>query len=61
MDKKEITLIKIHKPLEKLVRILTIDQKIIKTLQIQKETQDLVIKKITTVAGNDFVIKSKLI
>jgi hypothetical protein len=61
MDKKVITLIKKHKPLENLVRILTIDQKIIETLQIQIETQDLVIKKITKVVGNDFVIRSKLI
>ena len=49
MDKKVITLNKIHKLLEKVVRILTIDQKIIKTLQIQIETQDLVIKMITKI------------
>ena len=49
MDKKVITLNKIHITLEKVVRILTIDQKIIKTLQLQIETQDLVIKKITKI------------
>ena len=49
MDKKVITLNKIQKLLEKVVRILTIDQKIIKTLQIQIETQDLVIKMITKI------------
>jgi len=51
MDKKIITLIKIHKPLEKVVRILTKDQKIIKTIQIQIEARDLVIKMITKI-GN---------
>ena len=49
MDKKVITLNKIQKLLEKVVRILTKDQKIIKTLQIQIETQDLVIKMITKI------------
>ena len=56
MDKKVITLIKNHKPLENLVRILTIDQKIIKTLQIQIETQDLVIKKITKIEKQYLVL-----
>jgi hypothetical protein len=56
MDKKVITLIKNHKPLGNLVRILRIDQKIIKTLQIQIETQDLVIKKITKIKKQDLVL-----
>jgi len=56
MDKKVKTLIKNHKPLGNLVRILRIDQKIIKTLQIQIETQDLVIKKITKIKKQDLVL-----
>jgi hypothetical protein len=56
MDKKVITLIKNHKPLGNLLRILRIDQKIIKTLQIQIETQDLVIKKITKIKKQDLVL-----
>ena len=56
MDKKVITLIKNHKTLGNLVRILRIDQKIIKTLQIQIETQDLVMKKITKIEKQDLVL-----
>ncbi len=56
MDKKVITLIKNHKPSGNLVRIFRIDQKIIKTLQIQIETQDLVIKKITKIKKQDLVL-----
>ena len=39
-----------------MVRILSIDQKIIKTIQIQIEARDLVIKKITKMEKQDLVL-----
>ena len=52
MDKKVITLIKIQKPLEKMVRILTIDQKIIKTLKISVEIS-IASKKLSVASGSE--------
>ena len=56
MDKKVITLIKNHKTLGNLVRILRIDQKIIITLKIKIETLERAIKKITKMEKQDLVL-----
>jgi formyltetrahydrofolate hydrolase len=56
MDKKVKTLIKNHKTLGNLVRILRIDQKIIITLKIKIETLERAIKKITKMEKQDLVL-----